>query len=57
MIKKINDNEYAIKELNNKWVVNRIIDNDNISLSYEITKKDCKTEEELLEYIKSNNIF
>ncbi|MCC8074245.1 MAG: hypothetical protein LIO62_09000 [Clostridiales bacterium] len=57
MIKKINGTEYAIKELTNKWVVERIIDNEDISLSYEISKKDCKTEKELLEYINSNEIF
>ena len=50
-----NGKTFHIEEKSDKWSVRREID--GVKVSYEISKKDCGSLEEVKEYIISNNVF
>ena len=50
-----NGKTFHIEEKSDKWSVRR--DVDSVKVSYEISKKDCGTPEEVKKYIISNDVF
>lgn len=50
-----NGKTFYIEEKSDKWSVRR--DVDGVKVSYEISKKDCGTPEEVKKYIISNDVF
>lgn len=48
-----NGKTYTAKEYKDKWTVKK--ESDKFSVSYNVSKELCKTEQELREYVLSNN--
>lgn len=46
---------FRIEEKSDKWMVKR--DADGVKVSYEISKKDCKSLEEVKDYISNSDVF
>ena len=49
------DSVYIVTELRDKWKVSK--DSGKLSLSVDVPKELCKTEDELREYVLSNDLF
>ncbi len=47
------DTVYRVSESSNKWTVKR--DSGKLSVSYDVPKELCETEQELRKYVLSNN--
>lgn len=49
------EKSYTVRECKNHW--NVTTNAGGLSVNYEVDKALCKTEEELAEYIKNNDMF
>ena len=49
------DSVYLVTESSTKWTVKK--DGEKLSVSFDVPKELCKTEDELREYILSNDLF
>lgn len=47
------DTVYRVSESSNKWTVKR--DSGKLSVSFDVSKELCRTEQELREYVLSND--
>ncbi len=50
-----NGKTFRIEEKSDKWSIKR--DADGVKVSYEISKKNCGSLEEVKEYISNNDVF
>ena len=55
MIVKKNGKIYSVSEHSTKWVVKS--NSGKLSVSYDVSKDLCATEDELREYIQSSELF
>lgn len=55
MIITKNNKVYSVEEKKTKWVVSA--EDGALSVSYDVPKNNCKTPEELKEYVISNDLF
>lgn len=46
---------YTVKESENKWTVKQ--ENGKLSVSYEVSKELCETEQKLREYVQNSDLF
>lgn len=50
-----NETTYSVSEFQNKWVVKT--KKGKITVSYEVSKELCPTEDDLWDYVQTNDLF
>lgn len=55
MIIEKNEKTYRVNECKNYWALK--YENGGLSVTYQVDKELCKTEAELSEYVKGNDMF
>lgn len=55
MMIEIKGKNYEVIENEKKWKIQK--EDGKVKLVYEVSKKDCKTQEELKRFITDNNLF
>lgn len=55
MVIEKQDKSYTVNECKNHWTLKHTVN--GLSVSYKIDKDLCKTEDELCEYVLSNEMF